>query len=237
MADPGEIEVETTKTSRVETVERPGLTEEAEIEKLVADRLDLTPYKFSRPWMGAFVAVLARTGDASSAARAAQINHTHAFDTRRANPVFAAAWAEAENIAADLLEQVAIRRATVGEERIVRRTTRKFQTVAGPTPEAPTERVLVEETIIEERVHVRSDALLMFLLKARRPEQFRERIDPRHQGAGDAPVAVEVYRFPNLERAAQLAALFTAEQRDHPDVEGHANGSANGTPELPPGDG
>lgn len=226
-----------TNTTKVEIVARRGLEDVAEIEQIVGDRLDLTPFEFRRPWMRAFIAAFARSGDASSSARAAGINHTHVFDVRKADPVFAAAWREAENIAADLLEQVAIRRATTGEERVTTRTTRKFASVEQQNPDPrgdPVIRhVLVEETVVEERVNVKSDALLMFMLKARRPEQFRERVDPGRAGGGD-PGPTEVYRPVDLERARAIAELMVAERREHDDVE--HDGSSNGHAELPPGE-
>lgn len=229
-------------TTTVEIVARPGLEDVAEIDRIIGDRLDLTPFEFRRPWMRAFIAAYARSGDPSSAARAAQINYTHVFDVRKADPVFAAAWKEADSIAADLLEQVAIRRATTGEEKVTTRTTRKFTSVQTPNPDPRGEpinrQVLVEETVVEERVNVKSDAILMFLLKARRPEQFRERIDPGRvpDGAGGP---VEVYRPVDLERARAIAELMVAEDREHADVDhedASSNGSANGHAELGPGD-
>lgn len=37
-----------------------------------------------------------------------------------------------------------------------------------------------------------SDTLLIFLLKARRPERYRDRYEVRHSGSTEAPVKVEV---------------------------------------------
>lgn len=234
-----------TTTSTVEVVPRVGLEDEDAISQIVNDRLDLTPFEFRRPWMRAFIAAYARSGDASSAARAAEINYTHVFDVRKSDAVFAAAWREAENISFDLLEQLAIRRATTGEERVVTRTTRKFTTVSTPNPdprgEAITRLDLVEETVVEERVHVKSDTLLMFLLKSRRPEKFRERIDPARSPGGDVG-PVEVYRPVTPERVRELALLFAAEvqeqqEHDRDVIDGHTvNGSSNGAAELPPGE-
>lgn len=230
----------TTTSTDVQVVERDGLAEEDKIRELVGDRLDFTPFEFRRPWMRAFVGVLARTGDVSSAARAAEINYSWVFTVKKGDPVFAAAWREAEQIAADLLEQIAITRATTGEERIVTRTVRKFESRAG-APGAngeagPVQHVLVEEIVTEERARVKSDALLMFLLKARRPEVFRERVDPSRVLAGDGG-PVEVYRPLDLERARAIAILMVGETddraREHEDIEhGNANGVAPA--ELPP---
>lgn len=216
----------------VPIIERDGIPEGADLEALTAGRIELTPYEFRRPWMRAFVAVLARTGEISSAARAAGINSKWVHVVRNDDPVFAEAWQEALDVSIDLLEQIAIRRATVGEEKVVTRTTRKFivpESALGADGEAvvPAGSRMVEETVVEERVMVRSDALLMFMLKARRPDTYRERPDPLH-GVDRGPTVVQVYRFPDTERARALA-LLAAERGELPagpplpDVE-HTNG-------------
>lgn len=233
---------EVVQTSRtVEVVPRAGIDDEAAIAAIVGSRLDLTPYEFRRPWMRAFVAALARSGEVASAARAAEINYDHVYDVRKKDPVFAAAWREAEEVSVDLLEQLAIRRATTGEEKVVTRTTRKFSSEPQPPlPDGtaqPDRLVLVEESVVEERVNVKSDAMLMFLLKARRPDRFRERIDPARIINPD-PGPVEVYRPVDDERAYAIAVLMVEERRELepppelPDIEGEA--SSNGHGALPP---
>lgn len=195
MAAAEPVRTETT----VEVVAREGI--EADAVAAFGERLELTPFEFRRPWMKGFVAVLARTGDVSSAARAVEINYRYAYEARQKDPVFAAAWKEADDVAVDLMEQIAIRRATIGEEQVLTRTTRKFQ---GAT--------LIEETVVEERTARRSDALLMFMLRSKRPGKYRERVDHRVTGGdGEGPVTVEVYRRPDAVRLAELAALYAEE--------------------------
>lgn len=199
----------------VEVVERPGL-DAAEV-ALVEERVELTPFEFRRPWMRAFVAVLARTGDVASAARAAKINYRYVYTVRVNDPTFREAWAEAEKVATGLMEQIAIRRATVGEQQTVIRTTEKYDETG----------TLVERTVVEETQMRRSDALLMFMLRARRPDLYREKVDHRVTGGDGGPVEVEVYRRLDPERAAALALLFAesaSEGNGHPDIDASANG-------------
>lgn len=61
----------------------------------------------------AFLRVLSESCNVSEAARAAKISRRSAYDWREADPEFAADWDEAEQIAADGLEQVAWDRAKI----------------------------------------------------------------------------------------------------------------------------
>ena len=106
----------------------------------------------------AFLDALSTTGSVTAACEVARIGRQSAYDWRRDDAAFAAAWAEAQVLGTDALEDEATRRATVG----------------------------VEEPIFHQGVvvgHVRrhSDALLMFLLKARDPERFKERTSSEHR--------------------------------------------------------
>lgn len=225
----------------VEIVERVGVTLE-EAEAVADERIELTPHVFRRPWMRAFIAILARSGEVGTACRSAKINYYTARDHRLKDPVFAEAWQEALEVAFDLTEQEIRRRAITGTDEVVRTTVRKFQLVPGqpqPNGQAAAEVLaVVEEVVTERTANKKSDALLMFMAKAQRPEKFREHPD-ESQRAPDGPIRVEVYRFPDLDRAAALAELMAAEaaEREHPDVEGSTNGHTNGaSPELPAGE-
>ena len=102
-----------------------------------------------RAWHSVFLDGLRATGNVSESARAANICRSRVYECRHRDPVFAAAWADALEAAADRLEMEAFRRAVegIGEDRFFRGD------VVG-------------------RVTRYSDRLLMFLLKARRPERF-----------------------------------------------------------------
>ena len=58
--------------------------------------------------------------------------------------------------------------------------------------EASTERLEREAYHRATRRRQPSDALLIFLLKARRPERYRDRYEVRHAGSAEEPVKVEV---------------------------------------------
>lgn len=63
----------------------------------------------------AFCGVLAKTCNVTAAAEAAGIGRSTAYQWRAADPDFAQAWSDAEEAAADQLEQVAFERATGGQ--------------------------------------------------------------------------------------------------------------------------
>jgi hypothetical protein len=89
-------------------------------------------------WRPIFLSVIRDTGNVRLAADAAGVNRTTPYALARRDPAFAAAWADAEQAATDVLEGEARRRALIS-----------------------------------------SDALLMFLLRAHRPERYRESVDVR----------------------------------------------------------
>ena len=103
-------------------------------------------------WRGVFLAALRETGNVSAAARRASTSRSVCYGRRRRDAGFAAAWEDALEEAADRLEMEAFRRAVdgVGEDRFF----------GG--------HVVGEVTRY-------SDALLMFLLRARRPQRFGPR--------------------------------------------------------------
>lgn len=83
---------------------------------------------------------------------------------RAADPAFEAQVLAALDDAVEAMEQEAFRRAVLGVEKPV--------TVAG------------DREVIREH----SDTLLIFLLKANRPEKYRERYDVRHSGKDGEPM-------------------------------------------------
>ena len=103
-------------------------------------------------WQEAFLAHLRETGNVSAAARAAGSCRSRCYESRRRDRIFAAAWADALEEAADRLEMEAFRRAVtgVGEDRFFK------------------------GSVVGEVTRY-SDSLLMFLLRARRPARFGPR--------------------------------------------------------------
>jgi hypothetical protein len=137
-----------------------------------------------------FIDALASSGVVLAAVRAAGVARSVVYEWRAADEAFRSAWLEALDDSSDLLEAEAVRRAARG------------------TPRPVFYRGEQVGSITEY-----SDALLMFLLKARRPETYREQATVRHEGRVSAVVSetsgVPVERTPD-ELAAIVAALEDA---------------------------
>jgi hypothetical protein len=102
----------------------------------------------------AFLAALETTANVSRACRMAHLPRQCAYEWRDADEEFAKAWEEALERGTDALEDEAVRRAYQGVLKPVYQGGKKVGTV-----------------------REYSDTLLIFMLKARRPEKFKERIE------------------------------------------------------------
>ena len=71
-------------------------------------------------WRPTFLRVLADSGNVSCAARAAGVDRTTVYARTRRDPMFAAAWEQAEQEAIDALEVEARRRALAGSDSLLR---------------------------------------------------------------------------------------------------------------------
>jgi len=101
-----------------------------------------------------FLDVLRQTGgNVSRACAAISLTRSRAYEWRTADPLFAAAWDEAVELGTDELEEEARRRAFSGVD----------------------EPVFYQGEVCGE-VRKYSDTLLIFLLKGRRPDKYRERV-------------------------------------------------------------
>src|SRR5262245_61740375 len=100
----------------------------------------------------AFLAKLAEGGSVNAAVTAARIGRTMAYEWRAADADFATAWDQAVEAGTDALEDEAVRRARDGVDEPVFYQGQQCGTVRRY-----------------------SDTLLIFTLKARRPEKFKER--------------------------------------------------------------
>lgn len=132
----------------------------------------LTPELTVEPagWPDKFLTALASTGNVSMAAKKAAVTRQGAYARRAADPEFAARWQDAMDQAADWLEAEARRRAVTG----VRRPVYQNGKLVGHVKEY-------------------SDALLTLLLKAARPDRYRE--NSKVVMAGDPaghPVQIDV---------------------------------------------
>jgi hypothetical protein len=105
-----------------------------------------------------FLKVLSETGSVTAAAKAAGTSRTRVYELRKADPAFATAWDEAEEVAADRLEEEARRRAVEGV----------------PEPLVSAGKLVRDEGGQPIMVQRYADNLLLALIKARRPPR-RER--------------------------------------------------------------
>lgn len=122
----------------------------------------LTPAKKAK-----FLAVLAETGNVSTAAKTAGISRCSLYDRRKREAAFAKAWDDSEKQAADVLEKEAWRRAVDG----------------------------VDEPVYQKgecvgTVRRYSDTLLIFLMKGANPQKYADR--RRIEGDPDNPVLATV---------------------------------------------
>lgn len=112
-----------------------------------------------RVWEKAFLIVLADMANVTAACKAVNISRPVVYEHKNTDERFAALWEEACEIASDSLVAEATRRGRDGYDRPV------FQ--GGE-----------EVGVVREY----SDTLLITLLKARRPSEFRENIQHDHKG-------------------------------------------------------
>ena len=140
-----------------------------------------------------FLEALARTGIVTEACKAGRISRRQVYRLRQNDPAFAELWTEAQLIAADLLEAEAHRRAFDG---VLKPVYQKGEQVG----------------VIREY----SDKLMELLLKARKPETFKERKEVEHKGS------VVHFNITGVARHAPNARPIDVEAEEHP-----ANGGSD----------
>lgn len=126
--------------------------------------MKLTPEKLT-----AFCAALAETGIVAKACKAVDISRVTAYEWRDEIPEFAAAWDKALQVGISALEDEAHRRAFDG-----------------------TDEGVYHQGVLMDTQKKYSDTLAIFLLKAHRPEKYRERSDVNVQGGMALTVATGV---------------------------------------------
>lgn len=104
-------------------------------------------------------------GNVTRACQMVGMSRTAIYEARNTKPDFAEAWDDAVEQGTELLEQEAFRRA--------------FKGVRKPVYQGGERVGYVQEY---------SDVLTIFLLKARRPEMYRDRASIEHTGANGGPV-------------------------------------------------
>lgn len=119
------------------------------------------------PKRRAFLAAMAQTGIISAAAHAAKVSVQAHSQVWMKQPGYPELFAAAKEQAVEMMEAEALRRATIG------------------TPEPVFQGGKQVGTITKK-----SDVLLIFLLKAARPEKYRDRLSHEVSGPGGTPIAV-----------------------------------------------
>lgn len=110
-----------------------------------------------------FLAALAKGHTVTAAAGMAAVGRRTVYEWRESDPEFAKQWEDAYAAGTEVFEQEARRRAVEGIERGV---------------------YYMGERVDTQREF--SDTLMMFMLKARAPEKYRERLDVKHDVGGIA---------------------------------------------------
>lgn len=147
--------------------------------------------------------MLADSGNVSKAARAAEVNRQYTYECRAADPSFAEEWDEALEVAVDKLEERAWRRANF--EDIQYRFTKSGDPIYHP------------ETGKPYFEHVGSDSVLLALLKAHRPEKYKDRSEVT--GANGKPL-VPPSDTSKLSREDLLALLAIRRKMKPDEAEG-----------------
>jgi hypothetical protein len=162
----------------------------------------------------AFLAAYVTNGNISRSATAAGVGRGQHYDWLKDDPSYRPRFEDAEEQAADLLEMEARRRAIAGLRRY--KFDRNGKALASPE---------TGEAYYELEY---SDMLLMQLLKANRPEKFRERQSVEHSGPGGKPIEVREVSDDDLRRrAAELTNRVAA--LAHVGANGNGvNGNGNG---------
>jgi hypothetical protein len=134
--------------------------------------------KLTRERQERFVKALGETGIVSAAVAIAGTSRTRVYELRKHDSGFASAWDEAEEQAADALEAEAWRRAVDGV----------------PEPLVSAGRVVRDDDGQPLAIRRYSDNLLLALLKARRPEKFKDRAVVEHDLADGLADRLEAAR-------------------------------------------
>lgn len=128
----------------------------------------------ARAWIPAFLEALSKTGNVRVACGHSGISRGAAYEMRGRDSAFSEQWDDAIDEAVDILEQECRRRAIQGVER------ERWVRTGSDEHGRPTFKQVVEREF--------SDNLLMFLLKAHRPDKFRDNFDFKSMVAAIASV-------------------------------------------------
>jgi hypothetical protein len=179
----------------------------------------MPPMKLTPERLAAFCAALAETGVVARACQAVDITRQTAYEWRREIPEFSEAWDNALEIGITALEDEAHRRAFEGVNKPVVHQG-QFTQLHRYVVDDEGNRVLDDkgqpkvEPVVDANgqpvvatVKEYSDTLAIFLLKAHKPEKYRENTRMELTGANGGPVQIS-----ETERAAKVASLLAVAQ-------------------------
>lgn len=151
----------------------------------MASRTPRTPKK-PRDWKPAWLAAFEREGMVSAACKTAKVGRSTVYDAR-SDPDFAKAWDDIEASTTDRMESESLRRGMDGFDKAVYHQ---------------------GQVVGKERQY--SDTLLIFMLKARKPETYRENVKVEHAGVITQQHEVDLTALSPDEKRALLALVEKA---------------------------
>ena len=125
-----------------------------------------------------FCQALAEGGSVSKAASAVGVSRNAMYKLRKRDEEFAQEWDDAVESGTDVLEDEAVRRAKEG-----------------------TDKPVFYQGVECGRVREYSDTLLIFMLKARRPEKFRDGVVDKSEGVNQLAELVETMKAEHAKRS------------------------------------
>jgi hypothetical protein len=148
--------------------------------------------KLTRERQERFLRALAEAGIVTVAVEVAGTSRTRVYELRKRDTAFAEAWDEAEEQAADALEAEAWRRAVDGV----------------PEPLVSAGKVVHDDDGQPLAIRRYSDNLLLALLKARRPEKFKDRAVVEHDITDGLADRLEAARQRSLAQVQRTVPSF-----------------------------
>lgn len=165
--------------------------------------------KYDFDWTEAFLAALRDTPVLGHAAKAVGIDRTTAWRRMQSDPEFDAAVTDAMTAGIDAAEAEAYRRGVIGwQEPVVEkgRLALQYRRVVGEGGEERFEPILDDSgQPVPLTIPKRSDALLQFVLKGRRRENYGDKQEIT--GAGGGPLQID-----ETARSARIAQLMAVAQ-------------------------
>lgn len=140
-----------------------------------------------RDWKPAWLEAFEKTGMVMQACKIAKVGRSTVYDARQRDETFALAWADVEEATTERMEREAYRRAVEGVHRDV----------------------FHRGQVVGAEQHY-SDTLLIFMLKARRPDKYRENLHVEHGGRVTQAIELPVDAAERSRRAVALLAEANA---------------------------